>query len=160
MSSRDFFLKSLRPDILTKTIKTEMSTEEYFQNTVLRPIIKFQNDLLIAVFLQFCTKYKNVFFDLSTEKKILYIESSIIKDSKLRSSFRDLIIGLFSVEEYSEYLKNASALNKRMTGIIKERLPVAAGSQRDKEVVANQIKSRIPQSASKRESSCRVYSTD
>jgi hypothetical protein len=122
MSSRDFFLKSLRPDILTKTIKTEMSSEEYFQNTVLRPIIKFQNDLLIAVFLQFCTKYKNVFFDLSTEKKILYIESSIIMDSKLRSSFRDLIIGLFSVEEYSEYLKNASALNKRMTGIIKERL--------------------------------------
>tara|TARA_B110000238_G_scaffold72102_1_gene79188 strand:- start:161 stop:571 length:411 start_codon:yes stop_codon:yes gene_type:complete len=122
MSSRDSYLKSLRPDILTKTIKTEMSSEEYFQNTVLRPIIKFQNELLIAVFLQFCTKYKNVFFDLSTEKKILYIESSIIKDSKLRSSFRDLIIGLFSVEEYSEYLKNASALNKRMTGIIKERL--------------------------------------
>jgi hypothetical protein len=122
MSSRDSYLKSLRPDILTKTIKTEMSSEEYFQNTVLRPIIKFQNDLLIAVFIQFCTKYKNVFFDLSTEKKILYIESSITKDSKLRSSFRDLIIGLFSVEEYSEYLKNASALNKRMTGIIKERL--------------------------------------
>ena len=122
MSSRDSYLKSLRPDILTKTIKTEMSSEEYFQNTVLRPIIKFQNNLLIAVFLQFCTKYKNVFFDLSTEKKILYIESSVTKDSKLRSSFRDLIIGLFSVEEYSEYLKNASALNKRMTGIIKERL--------------------------------------
>ena len=122
MSSRDSYLKSLRPDILTKTIKTEMSSEEYFQNTVLRPIIKFQNNLLIAVFLQFCTKYKNVFFDLSTEKKILYIESYITKDSKLRSSFRDLIIGLFSVEEYSEYLKNASALNKRMTGIIKERL--------------------------------------
>lgn len=122
MSSRDSYLKSLRPDILTKTIKTEMSSEEYFQNKVLRPIIKFQNELLIAVFLQFCTKYKNVFFDLSTEKKILYIESSFTKDSKLRSSFRDLIIGLFSVEEYSEYLKNASALNKRMTGIIKERL--------------------------------------
>ena len=122
MSSRDSYLKSLRPDILTKTIKTEMSSEEYFQNKVLRPIIKFQNELLIAVFLQFCTKYKNVFFDLSTEKKIFYIESSITKDSKLRSSFRDLIIGLFSVEEYSEYLKNASALNKRMTGIIKERL--------------------------------------
>ncbi|MFB1027847.1 MAG: glyoxalase [Flavobacteriaceae bacterium] len=122
MSSRDSYLKSLRPDILTKTIKTEMSTEEYFQNTVLRPIIKFQNDLLIAVFLQFCRKYKNVFFDLSIEKKVLYIESVIAKDSKLRSSFRDMIIGLFSVQEYSEYLINASALNKRMTGIVKERL--------------------------------------
>ena len=122
MSSRDSYLKSLRPDILTKTIKTEMSSEEYFQNKVLRPIIKFQNELLIAVFLQFCTKYKNVFFDLSIEKKVLYIESVIAKDSKLRTSFRDMIIGLFSVQEYSEYLINASALNKRMTGIVKERL--------------------------------------
>ena len=122
MSSRDSYLKSLRPDILTKTIKTEMSSEEYFQNKVLRPIIKFQNDLLIAVFLQFCRKYKNVFFDLSIEKKVLYIESVIAKDSKLRTSFRDMIIGLFSVQEYSEYLINASALNKRMTGIVKERL--------------------------------------
>ena len=122
MNSRDSYLKSLRPDIFTKTIKTEMSLEEYFQNTVLRPIIKFQNDLLIAVFLQYCTKFKNVFFEFPIEKKILYIESAITKDSKLRTSFRDLIIGLFSVEEYSEYLKKAPALNKRMTGIVKERL--------------------------------------
>jgi hypothetical protein len=112
----------LRPDILSKTINKEMSSEEYFQNTVLRPIIKFQNDLLIAVFLQFCIKYKNVFFDLSTEKKILYIESAIVKDNKLRTSFRDMIIGLFSAEEYTEYLLNESTLNKRITGIVKERL--------------------------------------
>ena len=122
MSSRDSLLKSLRPDILSKTINKEMSSEEYFQNTVLRPIIKFQNDLLIAVFLQFCIKYKNVFFDLSTEKKILYIESAIVKDNKLRTSFRDMIIGLFSTEEYTEYLLNESTLNKRITGIVKERL--------------------------------------
>ena len=122
MSSRESLLKSLRPDILSKTINKEMSSEEYFQNTVLRPIIKFQNDLLIAVFLQFCIKYKNVFFDLSTEKKILYIESAIVKDNKLRTSFRDMIIGLFSTEEYTEYLLNESTLNKRITGIVKERL--------------------------------------
>lgn len=122
MKSRDSYLKSLRPDILTKKINADMSSEEYFQNTVLRPIIKFQNDLLISVFLQFCKKYKSIFFDLSTEKKILYIESVITKDSKLKASFRNLIIGLFSIDEYYEYLKNASALNKRMTGIIKERL--------------------------------------
>lgn len=122
MDSRDSLLKLLRPDILTNTINKGMSSEEYFQNTVLRPIIKFQNDLLIAIFLQFCTKYKNVFFDLSTENKILYIESNITKDSKLRTSFRDLIIGMFSVEEYYEYVKNSSALNKRIMGIVKERL--------------------------------------
>ena len=122
MSLRDSSLKSLRPDVITGTVKTEMSSEEYFQNSILRPIIKFQNDLLIAVFLNYCNTYKNVFFDLSVEKKIMYIDTAIVKNTAFRNSLQDLIIGLFSVEEYSQYIENASALNKRMTGIIKERL--------------------------------------
>jgi len=69
MKSRDSYLKSLRPDILTKKINADMSSEEYFQNTVLRPIIKFQNDLLISVFLQFCKKYKNIFLIYPQKKK-------------------------------------------------------------------------------------------
>lgn len=122
MSSRDSSLQSIRLEQISNTIKTEMSSEEYFQNTVLRPIIKFQNDLLIAAFLNFSNQYKNVFFNLSTEKKIVYIENALAKDSTFRNSLKNLIVGLFTVEEYNTYSANASALNKRMTGIIKERL--------------------------------------
>ena len=122
MSSRDLSLNGIRLDVISKTIKSEMSSEEYFQNSVLRPIIKFQNDLLIAAFLNFCNTYKNIFFELSTEKKIVYIESAIIKDRAFRNSLKDMIVGLFTVEEYTQYIRNASALNKRMAGIIKERL--------------------------------------
>ena len=64
MSTRDLSIKSIRLDSISDAIKSEMSSEEYFQNSVLRPIIKFQNDLLIAAFLNFCTTYKNVFFEL------------------------------------------------------------------------------------------------
>ncbi len=122
MSLRDSSLKSLRPDVITGTVKSEMSTEEYFQNSVLRPIIKFQNDMIIAVFLNFSNKYKNVFFDLSAEKKITYIENAIAKDSTFRNNLKDMIIGLFTVQEYNQYTNNASALNKRIVTIIKERL--------------------------------------
>ena len=122
MSSRDLSLNGIRLEVISKTIKSEMSSEEYFQNSVLRPIIKFQNDLLIAAFLNFCNTYKNIFFELSTEKKIVYIESAIIKDRAFRNSLKDMIVGLFTVEEYTQYIRNASALNKRMAGIIKERL--------------------------------------
>jgi len=52
----------------------------------------------------------------------MYIDTAIVKNTAFRNSLKDLIIGLFSVEEYSQYIENASALNKRMTGIIKERL--------------------------------------
>ena len=63
-----------------------------------------------------------MFFELSTEKKIIYIENALLKDSTFRNSLKDMIVGLFTVEEYNVYTLNASALNKRMVGIIKERL--------------------------------------
>ena len=122
MSTRDFSIKSIRLDPISDAIKSEMSNEEYFQNSVLRPLIKFQNDLLIAAFLNFTNKYKNVFFELSTEKKITYIENALLKDSTFRNSLKDMIVGLFTVEEYNAYTLNASAHNKRIVGIIKERL--------------------------------------
>jgi len=122
MNSRDSSLKSIRLDCISNTIKTDMSSEEHFQNSVLRPIIKFQNDLLIAAFLNFSKKYKNVFFELSTEKKITYIENALAKDKTFRNSLKNAVVGLFTVEEYTLYTANASALNKRMLGIIKERL--------------------------------------
>ena len=122
MNSRESSLKAIRLEIIPNTIKTEMSSEEYFQNSVLRPLIKFQNDLLIAIFLNFINTYKNVFFELSTEKKITYIENALAKDRKLRNSLKNTVIALFTVEEYNSYTTNSSALNKRMIGIIKERL--------------------------------------
>jgi hypothetical protein len=122
MSTRDLSIKSIRLDFISDAIKSEMSSDEYFQNSVLRPIIKFQNDLLIAAFLNFCTTYKNVFFELSVENKISYIENAFVKNRTFRNSLKDMIVGLFTVEEYTVYSPNASALNKRLIGIVKERL--------------------------------------
>ena len=122
MSTRDLSLKSIRIDSISNVINSEMSSDEYFQNTVLHPVIKFQNDLLIAAFLNFCNTYKNVFFELSVENKISYIENALIKDRAFRNTLKDMIVGLFTVDEYTIYSSNASALNKRIIGIVKERL--------------------------------------
>ena len=122
MSTRDLNLKSIRIDSISEAVNSEMSSDEYFQNTVLRPIIKFQNDLLIAAFINFCNTYKNVFFELSIENKISYIENAVIKDRAFRNTLKDMIVGLFTVDEYTIYSPNASALNKRIIGIVKERL--------------------------------------
>ncbi len=122
MIDRDLDLKRIRPDFMTTTINDEMSTEERFQNLVLRPIIKLQSSLFIAVFKNYVAKHKNVFYDLSVEKRIDYIGNTIHKDMKFRNSLKGMIIGLFTVEEYKLYIQNSSALNKRMMNIVKERL--------------------------------------
>lgn len=121
MESRDTQLLEWRGETLG-TVTTQSSSEEAFQNQTIRPILKLQNDLLIQVFINYAVKQKNVFFTLSPEKKINYMENVIQKDIKFRSSLKGMIIALFTVEEYLEYIKNSSNLNKRMMNLLIERL--------------------------------------
>ena len=122
MSSRSEKLLQQRPDIPTSKINDQMGSEEYFQNAILRPILKLQNDLFVSVFRNYIKKHKNVFFDLTLEKKQHYIEQSIQKDIKFRNSLKGMVIGMFTVEEYETYTLNTSALNKRMMNLLIVRL--------------------------------------
>jgi hypothetical protein len=122
MSTRSEKLLQQRPDIPTSKINDQMGSEEYFQNAVLRPILKLQNDLFISVFKNYIKKHKNVFYELSIEKKQRYIEHAIQKDIKFRNSLKGMIIGMFTVEEYETYTLNSSALNKRMMNLLIVRL--------------------------------------
>jgi len=120
--NRENDLKALRPEIPSMSIHKNMSSEERFQNEVLRPVIKLQNELLIEAFRNYIAKHKNVFYDLSLEKRIAYLENATHKNMKFRNSLKGIIIGVFTIEEYKCYIQNSSALNKRMMNIVKQRL--------------------------------------
>ena len=122
MISRDSSLTNIRPIIKTAVINSNMSFDEQFQNATLRPVIKLQNDLLLDVFKNYIVKRKNVFYELSTEKQMDYIDHAIHKDMKFRNSIKGMIIGQFTIEEYSKYITNSSALNKRMMNLVMQRL--------------------------------------
>ncbi len=122
MNSRTENLLAVRPIIASAKIYDSMSSEELFQNKTLRPIIKMQHDLFISVFSNYISKRKNVFYELSLLKQLAYMENAIHKDMKFRNSVKGMIIGQFTVEEYTLYIENSSALNKRMMNIVKERL--------------------------------------
>lgn len=122
MTKRTEDLNGIRPIIASAKIYDSMSADEMFQNKTLRPIIKMQHDLFIAVFRNYISKRKNVFYELSLQKQLDYIDNAIHKDMKFRNSVKGMIIGQFTVEEYEIYIKNSSALNKRMMNIVKNRL--------------------------------------
>ena len=121
MDPRSEQLIAMRPIIASAKVYETMSSDEAFQNTTLRPIIKMQHDLLLSVFKNYIAKRKNVFYELSLQKQLDYIENAIHKDMKFRNSVKGMIIGQFTIEEYSMYIQNSSALNKRMMNIVKER---------------------------------------
>ncbi|WP_283636561.1 glyoxalase [Aquaticitalea lipolytica] len=121
MPNRTTDLLNIRPEIHDAIVFETMSDDERFQNTTIRPVIKLQHDLLIEVFKNYIAKHKNVFYELSLQKQLDYIENAIHKDMKFRNSVKGMIIGQFTLEEYSIYIKNSSALNKRIMNIVKER---------------------------------------
>lgn len=122
MISRTDNLLAIRPIIASAKIYDSMSSEELFQNKTLRPVIKMQHDLFVSVFSNYISKRKNVFYELTLEKQLSYIDNAIHKDMKFRNSIKGMIIGQFTSEEYALYIENSSALNKRMMNIVKERL--------------------------------------
>ncbi|RZJ67368.1 MAG: glyoxalase [Flavobacterium sp.] len=121
MQTRDESISAIRGEAIG-TVSDQSTSDEIFQNQVLRPILKLQNDLLIDVFKNYVTKYKNDFYSYGVEKKLQYIENSIQKDIKFRNSLKGMVIGLFTVPEYDQYIKNSSQLNKRMMNMVIERL--------------------------------------
>ncbi len=121
MENRDAFISEFRGETLG-IVTSQSSPDEVFQNQVLRPILKLQNDLFIDVFKNYVSKYKNDFYSYSVEKKLTYIENSIHKDIKFRNSLKGIVIGLFTISEYNTYIQNSSSLNKRMMNMLIERL--------------------------------------
>lgn len=121
MDQRDTFLKEFRGATIG-TVTDQSSADELFQNQVLRPILKLQNDLFIASFINHLGKNRIDFDAFSVEKKLTTIENAIQKDIKFRNALKGMIIALFTLDEYAQYIKNSSSLNKRMMGMLVERL--------------------------------------
>lgn len=121
MNERDTFLREFRGQTIG-SVTTQSTTEESFQNEVLRPILKLQNDLFVASFINYISKNKADFFNHSLDKKQSVIENAIQKDIKFRNVLKGMVIGLFTSDEYAIYTKNSSNINKRMMSMLVERL--------------------------------------
>ncbi len=122
MNTRELDLVALRPEIPSAIVTPLMSKDEQFQNKTLRPIVKLQDELFVMVFRNYASKHKNVFYTLSLDRRLLYIENAIQKDIKFRNSLKGMVIGQFTIDEYELYIQNSSSLNKRMMNLVIERL--------------------------------------
>ncbi len=122
MNDRHNDLLRIRPEIKKHHMFDTMSNDERFQNTTIRPILKLQQPLLVEAFINYANKHKGVFYELSIEKRLQYIETAICKDQKFRNSLKGMLIGQFTVKEYQYYITNSSKLNKRMMNLVISRL--------------------------------------
>ena len=112
----------IRPLLPNALVNESMSFEEKFQNETLRPIIKLQHALIFFILKNHFKVTKFKFENLSIDKKKHFIENTLLKDVALQNELKGIIIGFFTQEEYSIYSKSINNINKRIFGIIKERI--------------------------------------
>ena len=107
---------AIRPKLeLTSSIP-----DENFQNKTLRPILKMQNSVLLAVFLKQHSKFEiaNVNENLIFQK----VQNTLRKNVALKNKMLGMVIGLFTDEELEIYQQNESEYNKRIIGMLTQRL--------------------------------------
>lgn len=118
---RDTKIKDLREDTLGE-IKEETLSMEVFQNNCLRPILKFNNPIILALFKLYVKQYKNVYYNLDLSKMETYIENAFLKDAKFKNKTIGAVIGLMTLDEMEFYAANKSDCNKRISSLLVERV--------------------------------------
>jgi len=118
---RDESILSMRPEIVQTQTGGSISAEELFQNRTLRPILKGQNDLLLALFDAYVVAHKGVFNRLARDRKGAYIDAAVQKDVAFRNTLKGIVIGQMTSKEFNHYGENSASYNKRISSMIKER---------------------------------------
>lgn len=111
----------IRP-VLKNLINSNTSDLERFQNEVIRPIIKMQNNFLVVLFEDYLKNRKIEFYILKYEDQENKINTILTKDINFKNILLGSIVGHFDDNEIKVYLKSTSELNKRIIQIIKQRL--------------------------------------
>jgi predicted histidine transporter YuiF (NhaC family) len=111
----------IRP-VLKNLINSNTSDLERFQNEVIRPIIKMQNNLLVAFFNNYIRNRKIEFNKLEAEFQKNKINTILTKDINFKNILIGSIIGHLNENEIKIYLKSKSELNKRIIQMVMQRL--------------------------------------
>ena len=113
--------KKERP-ILADLVKAGTLDIEKFQNEIIRPIIKMQHHLLIASFENYLQKRKIDFSILTDQKKRSRVSSVYKTDNNFKNLTLGVIIGHFSLDEFTFYKANLSEVHKRILQITAQRI--------------------------------------
>ncbi len=120
MNNRSEQLKNLRPII---NVDNSKSTDlETFQTNTLRPILKFQNDLILTIMNQHLAENKIVVKNLTDNKKTERIHEIVKGNLQLKQLFTGITIALFTEEEITFYHENKREVVKRAITLLLERV--------------------------------------
>ena len=120
-NERNDILIKFRPLLKQSIILNNTNELEVFQNNTLRPIIKFQHELLVLVLKNYLISNKFDIVNTNTEKLSKFTSIAIKNDKQLNLQITHSITGLFTKREFDYYSQNKKEIHKRIIQICTER---------------------------------------
>ncbi len=118
MIDRSERIKGLRDAVAVDTERSSLAIEQ-FQNTSLRPILKFQNAIIV---LYFTAQLNGDEIPKSSVLREALIKVRFQKDPIIRNTLIGMVLGLLSAEELEFYVLNKAELTKRIVALLCQRL--------------------------------------
>ena len=119
--NRDNTLTGIRPEVTTEA-HYEISSSEAFQNDILRPILKFQNDLIVYLFRNSKPLAKTNFAKKDAIGKKTIITDILKNDMKIKDQVEASCFSLMTFSELGFYFENRSEMKRRINTMVIERL--------------------------------------
>ncbi len=120
MENREQQLKKILPSI--EGNKPTDSLNEAFQNDTLRPILKFQNELIIQYFEHFLVESKIEFALLKYSHKVTKVHDLFKTNIQFKQFCLGFIVAYFTANEFQFYIQNKKEVNKRIIAMLIERI--------------------------------------
>ncbi len=118
--SRDNALINLRPTIeFNADNQKEIET---FQNNTLRPILKFQNLLILHYFKNYIKRREPLFNAYCGIEQKKVIRNCLKLDSQLKNNIIPSIVALFTIEEFEFFLEHSKEISKRIVAMTIQRV--------------------------------------
>ncbi|WP_210518409.1 hypothetical protein [Hymenobacter terricola] len=116
----DAALVTLRPLVPVAPTETEApATVGGFLHATLRPVLKLQNDFLLAVVADFVLDHHIALLPTDQHHQLAELLS---RNTKLRYTVVGLITGLFTAAEYTFYRQHRPELNRRLLELAQRRV--------------------------------------
>lgn len=118
MIDRSERIIGLRDAVAVDSERTSLALEQ-FQNSSLRPILKFQNAVIV---LYFTAQLNGEEIPKSSVLREALIKVRFQKDPIIRNTLIGMVLGLLSAEELEFYVLNKAELTKRIVALLCQRL--------------------------------------
>ena len=117
----DAALLALRPAVPTAPASGDATSGDFLHHT-LRPILKLQNDLLLAVVADFVRDHHVPLAAAAAADQQRLLTELLTRNVKLRYTVVGLISAMFTTAELDFYRQNRSELNRRLLELAVRRV--------------------------------------